>query len=76
MPHTIPGGDMPYVGAMRMIELTLGLPPMSQHDAAAMPIYGAMQLTANPAAFVHLAPRISLDERTIRWRMAPTPPPW
>ena len=50
-------------GMLRTMELILGLPPMSQYDAAAMPMYNAMQTTPDAAPFVHLAPRISLDEK-------------
>ena len=50
-------------GMLRTIELILGLPPMSQYDAAAMPMYNAMQPTPEAAPFTHLAPRISLDEK-------------
>ncbi len=47
---------------LRTIELILGLPPMSQYDAAASPMYGAFQATPVAAPFTHLAARISLDE--------------
>jgi DNA-binding beta-propeller fold protein YncE len=48
---------------LRTMELILGLPPMSQYDASASPMYNAMQPAADAAPFVHLAPRISLDEK-------------
>jgi hypothetical protein len=50
-------------GVLRTIELVLGLPPLSQYDAAAAPMYGAFQAALQPAPFVHVAPRIRLDER-------------
>ena len=50
-------------GMLRTMELILGLPPMSQYDAAAMPMYNALQTTPDASPFVHLAPRISLDEK-------------
>jgi hypothetical protein len=48
---------------LRTMELVLGLPPMSQYDASAAPMYNAMQSTADAAPFVHLAARIPLDEK-------------
>jgi YVTN family beta-propeller protein len=50
-------------GVLRTIELILGLPPMSQYDAAATPLYHAFQATPVLAPFAHLAPRISIDEK-------------
>jgi YVTN family beta-propeller protein len=49
-------------GMLRTMELILGLPPMSQYDAAATPMYNAFQATAMTSPFVHIAPRISLTE--------------
>jgi len=50
-------------GVLRTIELILGLPPMSQYDAAATPMYNAFVATPNLAAFRHLDSRVPLDER-------------
>jgi hypothetical protein len=50
-------------GVLRTMELILGLPPMSQYDAAATPMYRAFQATADPRPFTHLPPRVPLDER-------------
>ncbi len=50
---------------LRTIELILGLPPMSQYDAAATPLYAAFQGTPNLAPFQHDDPRISLDEQNL-----------
>jgi YVTN family beta-propeller protein len=49
-------------GMLRTMELILGLPPMSQYDAAAAPFYKAFQTKADPAPFAHLEAQISLDE--------------
>jgi len=49
-------------GVLRTIELILGLPPMSQYDAAAAPLYQAFQPTPDVRPFAHLEPRVSLDE--------------
>src|SRR5262249_22101356 len=48
---------------LRTMELILGLPPMSQYDAAAVPMYNAMQATPEPSPFTRLPPRISIDEK-------------
>jgi hypothetical protein len=52
-------------GVLRTIELILGLPPMSQFDAAATPMYNAFTGTPNLAAFRHLDPRVPLDEKNL-----------
>jgi hypothetical protein len=49
-------------GVLRTMELILGLPPMSQYDASATPLYGAFQTTPVPAAFTHRDARVPLDE--------------
>ncbi len=50
---------------LRTIELLLGLPPMTQYDAAAMPMYGAFGTTANLDGFRATAPKIDVDEKNI-----------
>jgi DNA-binding beta-propeller fold protein YncE len=50
-------------GVLRTIELLLGLPPMSQCDAAATPLYAAFSSKADPAPFARRDPRVPLDER-------------
>ncbi len=50
-------------GVLRTIELILGLPPMSQYDAAARPLYNAYQPTPDLAPFAALPARVPLDER-------------
>jgi YVTN family beta-propeller protein len=52
-------------GVLRTIELVLGLPPMSQYDAAATPMYNAFTGTPNLAAFRHLDPRVPIDEKNL-----------
>ena len=47
---------------LRTMELLLGLPPMSQYDAAAPPMYNAFTDKANPAPYKHLAPQYDLNE--------------
>jgi YVTN family beta-propeller protein len=50
-------------GLLRTMELILGLPPMSQYDGAATPMYNAFQATPVLAPFVHVPPRVSIDEK-------------
>jgi hypothetical protein len=50
-------------GLLRTMELILGLPPMSQYDAAATPMYGAFQAKPDLAPFRHREARVSTDEK-------------
>ena len=47
---------------LRTMELILGLPPMSQYDAAARPMFRALTSTAVPAPFTRREARVSLTE--------------
>jgi hypothetical protein len=49
-------------GMLRTMELILGLPPMSQYDAAASPMYGAFGPTPTLTAYAARDARVSLDE--------------
>jgi YVTN family beta-propeller protein len=51
---------------LRTIELILGIPPMTQYDAAARPMYEAFQPTADAAPFKALPARVPVDERNSR----------
>jgi YVTN family beta-propeller protein len=48
---------------LRTMELILGLPPMSQYDASATPMYAAFQPSPNTTPFRARPARISLTER-------------
>jgi YVTN family beta-propeller protein len=50
-------------GMLRTMELILGLPPMSQYDAAATPMYRAFHATADLAPYAARPARVRLDER-------------
>ncbi len=50
-------------GVLRTIELILGLPPMSQCDAAATPLSGVFQSEPLPAPFTRRDARVPLDEK-------------
>ena len=49
-------------GVLRTIELVLGLPPMSQYDAAATPAFAAFAAKPDPAPYAVRAARVPLDE--------------
>jgi YVTN family beta-propeller protein len=49
-------------GVLRTMEMILGLPPMTQYDAAAAPLYGAFQSRAVTTPFMHQAARMDLEE--------------
>jgi YVTN family beta-propeller protein len=48
---------------VRSIELLLGLPPMSQYDAAAMPMYASFGTTAQVAPFNMILPKIDVNAK-------------
>jgi YVTN family beta-propeller protein len=48
---------------VRSIELLLGLPPMSQYDAAAMPLYKSFAAEPDLAPFKLLAPEVDLNAK-------------
>ena len=48
---------------IKTMELILGLPPMTQYDAAATPMYQAFATAPTLTAFTHLPARVSLTER-------------
>ncbi len=50
-------------GMLRTMELILGLPPMSQYDAAATPLYSAFTAKADLKPFKLLPARIDLTEK-------------
>jgi hypothetical protein len=50
-------------GVLRTIELILGLPPMSQYDAAAAPLFGAFAAKPDPEGYRARPARVSLTER-------------
>jgi hypothetical protein len=48
---------------LRTIELLLGLPPMSQYDAAANPMYVSFSEKSDPTPFVHVKPQVDVMEK-------------
>ncbi|TWI85527.1 YVTN family beta-propeller protein [Lacibacter cauensis] len=51
---------------LRTMELILGLPPMSQYDAAATPMWNSFTATPNYKTFVALPSNINLNERNTK----------
>jgi YVTN family beta-propeller protein len=49
-------------GVLRTIELILGLEPMSEYDAAAVPLYAAFQPTPDLATYASTHPNVAFDE--------------
>lgn len=54
------------VSMLRTIELLLGLPPMTQHDAAATPMANSFLAQPVPATFTALPARVDLNTRNPR----------
>jgi YVTN family beta-propeller protein len=52
-------------GVLRTIELILGLPPMSQYDAAAVPLYDCFTSKPNFSPYVSKAAQVNLEQRNI-----------
>jgi len=50
-------------GMLRTMELILGMPPMSQYDAAATPMFNSFMDKADPTPFKHRPARYDLTER-------------
>jgi YVTN family beta-propeller protein len=49
------------VSMIRTMELILGLPPLSQYDAAARPMFESFTATADPTAYTHTPAEIDLN---------------
>jgi YVTN family beta-propeller protein len=52
-------------GVLRTIELILGLPPMSQYDAAAMPLYACFTNKPDVSPFKAIPAKVDLEKRNI-----------
>lgn len=57
----------PYTtsGILRTIELILGIPPMSQYDAAATPLWRSFTHAPDYSVFNHLPAKVDLNEKTV-----------
>ncbi len=52
-------------GFLRTIELILGMPPMTQYDAAAMPLWRSFTATPDFSTFRHVIPNVDLKEKNV-----------
>jgi len=52
-------------GFLRTMELILGLPPMSQYDAAAIPLFECFSSKPDLTPYVVKKPLINLDKRNV-----------
>ena len=52
-------------GVLRTIELILGLPPMSQYDAAALPLFDCFDNTPNLSPYITKAALVDLEQRNV-----------
>jgi hypothetical protein len=52
-------------GMLRTIELILGLPPMSQYDAAATPMFRCFTAAPDATAFAHMPAQVNLEAMNI-----------
>jgi len=52
-------------GVLRTIELILGLPPMSQYDAAAMPLYDCFTGKADFSPYIAKPAQVDLEQRNV-----------
>ena len=51
---------------LRTIELILGLPPMSQYDAAAEPMWRCFSSKPDLTVFNSVAPLVNLDDKNVK----------
>ena len=51
---------------LRTMELILGLPPMSQYDASATPMFRSFSTTADTRPFTHIVPKVNLFEKNTK----------
>jgi YVTN family beta-propeller protein len=59
--HAVDGTQYSTVSLVRTIELILGLPPLSQYDAAARPMYACFTDRADLTPYEHAEARIDLN---------------
>ena len=50
---------------LRTMELLLGLPPMTQYDAAALPMYASFTTTSDLTPYTHVPPQIDVHARNL-----------
>jgi hypothetical protein len=52
-------------GVLRTIELILGMPPMSQYDAAAMPLYECFTSRPDNTTYASIPSKVDINERNV-----------
>ena len=52
-------------GVLRTIELILGLPPMSQYDAAAVPLFNCFTSTPELTPYTNKPAQVDLEQRNV-----------
>src|SRR5207249_4224904 len=52
-------------GMLRTMELILGLPPMSQYDAAAIPMYRCFTIKTDTSAYNHIDAHVDINARNL-----------
>lgn len=52
---------------LRTMELILGLPPMSQYDAAATPMFACFTSTPDLASYTHRPAQVDLEQKNTAW---------
>jgi len=61
--HCVDSTQYSTVSMIRTMELVLGLPPLSQYDAAARPMYASFTEQADLTPYTHEQARIDLEEK-------------
>ena len=51
---------------LRTMELLLGLPPMTQYDAAAMPMYASFAVKPDLTPFLHVTPQVDVNAKNTK----------
>jgi YVTN family beta-propeller protein len=64
--HAVDGTQYSTVSMIRTMELILGLPPLSQYDAAARPMYASFTDKADRTPYTHEEARIDLDAKNTK----------
>ncbi len=65
--HVVDSTAYTTASMVRTIELILGLPPMTQYDAGATPMFGCFGKVSNPVPYVRLQPKIDLLAKNTRF---------
>jgi YVTN family beta-propeller protein len=63
--NTVVHGMYSTSGVLRTMELILGLPPMSQYDAAAVPLYDCFTTTPDFTPYTLKAPQVDVEKRNV-----------